>query len=127
MDMLDSLGKETKLPPAMLRYRVGEQISAREFERIGRGCARLVKDSLEAKGILVAPGMSLLDFGCGCGRTIKWLLPLYPKAEFHGVDVGREAVDWCATNFVVIASGLVTGSEPDQAERTASRASYFHS
>ncbi|MGH9613715.1 MAG: class I SAM-dependent methyltransferase [Bryobacteraceae bacterium] len=37
----------------------------------------------------------VLDFGCGCGRTIRWFLRDGGKTEFHGVDVDADAIDWC--------------------------------
>ena len=82
----------------MLRFRVGESIDAAEFSRIGSDCAHLIEESLQAAGKGIAPGSRILDFGCGCGRTLRWLLPRYPNSEFHGVDVDAEAVEWCMKN-----------------------------
>jgi SAM-dependent methyltransferase len=85
---------EVPVPPAILRYRVGETLSVNEFLRTGAGCASLVQQRADDMGMDFGSGRRVLDFGCGCGRTIGWLLRDY-NAEFHGVDVDSDAVDWC--------------------------------
>ncbi len=49
-------------------------------------------------GMDLAGAHRVLDFGCGCGRTIAWFLRDY-NAEFHGVDVDADAVDWCTKHL----------------------------
>lgn len=95
-DILDWLrANDQNLPPAILRFRVGESIDRNEFERIGDGCARLIEESLPAAVKGIAPGAIILDFGCGCGRTLRGLLSSHVTAEFHGVDVDSDAIQWC--------------------------------
>jgi ubiquinone/menaquinone biosynthesis C-methylase UbiE len=36
---------------------------------------------------------SILDFGCGCGRMLRWWEDL-PSGVLHGCDYNRELVDW---------------------------------
>jgi SAM-dependent methyltransferase len=50
-------------------------------------------------GMDLANAHRVLDFGCGCGRTIRWFLRDGSNAEFHGVDVDTVAVDWCRTHL----------------------------
>lgn len=38
---------------------------------------------------------TVFDFGCGCGRVLRWFQTALPDASLHGVDLRREAVDWC--------------------------------
>jgi SAM-dependent methyltransferase len=95
-DTLDRIrGSDPKLPPAMLRFRVSESVDANEFYRIGSGCAHLIEQSLQSTGRTIAPGLRILDFGCGCGRTLRWLLVRHPESEFYGVDVDVTAIEWC--------------------------------
>jgi SAM-dependent methyltransferase len=42
---------------------------------------------------------SVLDFGCGCGRTLRWFAQALPDAALHGVDVRAATVAWCAANL----------------------------
>lgn len=86
------------LPPAMLRFRVSESLSAKRFIEIGRGCARLVADRLSEKGQL-KEGARILDFGCGCGRTLRWMIESHPQATFYGCDIDQEAIRWCRRNL----------------------------
>ncbi len=87
------------IPPALLRFRVSESLSVREFLRIGEGCANLVEQHVREAGSDLTRSQRVLDFGCGCGRTLRWLLPKYRNVEFHGVDVDRGAIEWCAKNL----------------------------
>jgi ubiquinone/menaquinone biosynthesis C-methylase UbiE len=94
----DRLGvplSEVPVPPAILRFRVSESLSVGEFLRIGAGCANLIQQHVNAMGIDFASAHRVLDFGCGCGRTIRWFLRDGGTVEFHGVDVDANAVDWC--------------------------------
>jgi SAM-dependent methyltransferase len=38
---------------------------------------------------------SILDFGCGCGRLSRFLVPCAPIAEIHAADVNPDLVAWC--------------------------------
>ena len=42
---------------------------------------------------------AVLDFGCGCGRTARWLSQTLPDAKVHGCDVRRAGIDWCNENL----------------------------
>jgi ubiquinone/menaquinone biosynthesis C-methylase UbiE len=82
------------LPPAMLRFRVSESVSENLFVAIGKNCARLIAGLLTERG-QANEGARVLDFGCGCGRTIKWLIEDHPEALFSGCDIDPEAILWC--------------------------------
>ena len=40
---------------------------------------------------------SILDFGCGCGRVVRWWRDL--PAEIHGSDFNPTLVRWCRENL----------------------------
>jgi SAM-dependent methyltransferase len=40
-----------------------------------------------------------LDFGCGCGRLVRWFETALPHAHHHGADVRVAAIDWCRQNL----------------------------
>jgi ubiquinone/menaquinone biosynthesis C-methylase UbiE len=83
------------LPPAMLRYRVSELLGRQAFLTVGENCAVLIEQHLRQMGSDLARARRVLDFGCGCGRTMRWFLHKYPAVEFHGADVDAEAIQWC--------------------------------
>jgi ubiquinone/menaquinone biosynthesis C-methylase UbiE len=85
---------DISVPPAILRYRVSELLPVSEFLRVGQGCASLIRQRANQMGIDFSSAHRVLDFGCGCGRTIAWFLRDC-EAEFHGVDVDADAIEWC--------------------------------
>jgi len=87
------------LPPALLRYRVSENLARDEFLRIGYGCAQLMADYSRSAGVELSQCRRVLDFGCGCGRTLRWLVRDFTAVEFHGVDVDADAIDWCTKHL----------------------------
>jgi len=42
---------------------------------------------------------SVLDFGCGCGRVLRWFQTALPNAHLHGADVRAVSIDWCRQNL----------------------------
>jgi SAM-dependent methyltransferase len=88
-----------KIPPAMVRFRVDESIDTAKFLNVGKGCARLIEEHLQTIGSTLGPETKILDFGCGCGRVVNWLMMQAPFAWFYGVDVDKEAIDWCVQNL----------------------------
>jgi SAM-dependent methyltransferase len=41
----------------------------------------------------------ILDFGCGCGRGLRYLLPYARNCEIHGCDLRAESIEWCIENL----------------------------
>jgi SAM-dependent methyltransferase len=99
-DRLATPRLEVPLPPALLRYRVCESLSSGEFLRIGEGCAGLIEQHLGEMGIDLAEARRVLDFGCGCGRTLRWFLDREGRTEFYGADVDAEAIAWCRRHLL---------------------------
>lgn len=46
-----------------------------------------------------ADRISVLDWGCGCGRIARHWEPFSSKVEFHGCDVAAEPIQWCQDNL----------------------------
>lgn len=87
------------LPPNHLRVRVGTGnrifFNQSQFQRLGsHECLELF-----GRGWL-RPDSSVIDIGCGCGRTAA---PLRQTAGFQGtylgIDVDAEMIDWCQRNL----------------------------
>lgn len=52
---------------------------------------------------------TILDFGCGCGRTVRWF-DNWAKVKDHsiiGVDIDKELIKWCNNNINIL-SGIVS-------------------
>lgn len=88
-----------ELPPNHLRVRVGTGnrvlFNQSQFQRLG---AHECLDMF-SRGWL-KPDSSLIDIGCGCGRTAA---PLRQAAGFFGtylgIDVDEEMIAWCRTHL----------------------------
>ena len=64
-------GGRDRFPPAYLRYRVSGTPSLEVFLRVGKRSYQDLIASLEVAGKPLSSLGSVLDFGCGCGRTIS--------------------------------------------------------
>ncbi len=42
---------------------------------------------------------SVLDFGCGCGRLLRWFATTLPTARQSGADVRAASIVWCRQNL----------------------------
>jgi len=47
----------------------------------------------------------LLDFGCGCGRLLRFLRGAH-ELELHGADVNAQHIEWCRAHLAPIAFTL---------------------
>ncbi len=86
------------LPPASLRLRVARTSSRAEFVEVGRVVASSLLSSALSSGCEVA-ARQILDFGCGCGRVARHIMASVPSAFLTGIDLDREAINWCSTHL----------------------------
>ncbi len=86
------------LPPPRLRFRVAGSPSRDLFLEVGKRSSEEMEASLDQVGRPLASFGSILDFGCGCGRTLIWLVGRYPANVFHGADVDAASMQWCKQN-----------------------------
>ncbi len=99
------------VPPPKLRVKVVLDYADLEvFLSEGRRQNQLIRDTLRRAGVEVAssgsPGGSesslaidrMLDWGCGCGRIIRWWNDLTSTA-IDGCDYNAELVEWVDRNL----------------------------
>jgi SAM-dependent methyltransferase len=61
---------------------------AEDFRSVGELYETFAERPLEAL-------RSVLDFGCGCGRLLRWFQTALPHVALHGADVRKASVAWC--------------------------------
>ncbi len=84
----------------------------------GERAARSIRDILQTNGVDIGGLRAILDFGCGCGRVLRFWKDL-AATELHGTDYNPELAAWCARHLPfarIGTNGLVPPtSYPDAA------------
>ena len=79
----------TAVPPARLRMAVAGSAEIAVFLESGRLAADSIRHSLQKNGVNISDIRAILDFGCGCGRVLRFWRDL-AGVELHGTDYNRE-------------------------------------
>ncbi len=88
------------LPDRFLMDRVvGEDSTEEDFRQEGFVNWLRVRKLLQESGFDFNAGGAVLDFGCGCGRLLRFFQVFSGVCDFHGADVDNEAVSWCRNNI----------------------------
>ena len=88
-----------RLPPASLRYRVHGSPDLKSFLNVGKRCKEDIEVSLSRSGENLSSFQNILDFGCGCGRTLLWLGNHTRSSSVYGTDIDSEAIWWCSKHL----------------------------
>lgn len=98
-DMMHGREPGYPLPPARLRFRVHGLADRQSFLRVGQTCADDLKSALRHTGIAFDSFIDILDFGCGCGRVLRYLHNPSVPQKFCGSDIDPESIEWCQRNL----------------------------
>jgi len=82
------------LPPAIMRHWVAGTEDPGWFLESGRLGAETIVRMLEKQTLALDRFDDVLDFGCGCGRIIRYLMP-YRCLRLHGTDSNPLMITWC--------------------------------
>jgi SAM-dependent methyltransferase len=99
------------LPSEELMHRVAGDADRARFLEIGKRSANQIEQALAAVGRSLGEFASILDWGCGCGRIIRWFDDRPGAANLYGVDIDEQAIMWCQRNLP-FASFSVCQPEP---------------
>jgi SAM-dependent methyltransferase len=82
-------------PPPYLRFRVTGSYSLEHFHNTGLASRHAFANALKKVGKSFEDFNSILDFGCGCGRIMRWMKDVSQYSQLHGIDTDKPAVRWC--------------------------------
>ncbi|MCI0442759.1 class I SAM-dependent methyltransferase [bacterium] len=85
-------------PPDRLIFKVAGTSSIPVFLETGKMAAESIQAILLRKKADLRSFSSILDFGCGCGRVIRWMKNL-THAELYGSDFNPSFIRWCRKNL----------------------------
>jgi SAM-dependent methyltransferase len=100
------------LPPPHL---VDMVIGTRElawYQLGGLFMHQAISTFLQRNGTVVESSSPILDFGCGCGRIVRWFAPLRGRCEVWGCDYNPALVSWCHNKLSSIATFSVNNANP---------------
>jgi ubiquinone/menaquinone biosynthesis C-methylase UbiE len=98
-------------PPEYLRKRVHGDDSLTNFDSAGRLLSYNIYTAIDEIED-IAPGSRILDFGCGCGRVVKYLTKYFKQSRFYGTDIDDEAITWCRDELSNIGEFVCNETAP---------------
>lgn len=92
------------IPPKPLLMRIsGGVASSNDYIQIGYAVCRDLLAVMDRFGIRPTAEARVLDFGCGCGRVVRYFAAQSP-AQLDASDIDAEAIAWCQANLGDAAS-----------------------
>ena len=96
-------------PPEKLRKRVHGDEELSVFAKTGQLISFDIRSAVDSLIELNQPHQ-ILDFGCGCGRILRYFHKFSDQSDFYGTDIDEEAITWCKQNLAQIG-GFVHNQE----------------
>jgi len=109
---LGALTEAPPIPPPELVARIGGTCD--NYLEIGLTQRRILESLLPSDWSF--EGKSVLDFGCGCGRTLSAFLPDGERAEFVGCDIHADTIAWANSELSPPFSFFVCNEAPPLAQ-----------
>ena len=82
------------IPPPRLRHRVHGALELNSFLSTGYCNFSDLISIIENTNLQSGSGLSILDFGCGCSRTLRHFLHSKPEWRYYATDIDEEAMRW---------------------------------
>ncbi len=105
-------GLRIKLPPQELRERISSASAEDEYLLVGLRSASTIFHVLRSNGYDLGSFENILDFACGCGRTLNFIRRYVAPEKLYGCDYDPELVAWCQRNLDVRKCAVNRASPP---------------
>jgi SAM-dependent methyltransferase len=103
------------MPPQPLRERVSGSSDPNWFHGSGTLTISEWRRALASQDRTFSDFGTIVDFGCGCGRTLRHLIGLLsPHQQLVGLDPDAEAVRWVAGNLPGVQAFALSELPPAQ-------------
>ena len=99
---LAGAGDKLPIPPTRLIYLVTISKEISWYLDSGRMCQESIFYVLQRNGLRMEDFEAILDFGCGCGRTIRYWRPV-KNQQLYGTDYNPELIEWCQKKLARLA------------------------
>jgi ubiquinone/menaquinone biosynthesis C-methylase UbiE len=100
------------IPPKQLRHLVWSEFADLRVFFSNCNQADYMLNMLSELGADIDSFMAILDFGCGCGKSIRsWYDNAKRGLKVYGSDINTEQIEWCRRNLR-FAGFVVNGAEP---------------
>lgn len=86
------------VPPPKLRVLVAGTADLDWFIHSGGAQVAYLRTLVEQAGRPAEHSDAILDFGCGCGRMLRWWSDLAPGVV-HGCDYNHDLIAWCESHL----------------------------
>lgn len=117
---ITSLSCLAPVAPDALRARVAGNADADWYSQSGARTVLEWQTALAAVGRELESFGCILDFGCGCGRTLRYIKPLLQgRQRLIGVDPDKEAIEWVTRNYSGITALATSELPPLPLERAS--------
>lgn len=98
------------IPPESLRQRVHGAEDEPSFIAVGGALATQIKKIVSAESRPLHTFERILDFGCGCGRLLRFFEP--QPSKLFATDIDGEAIAWCQENLGAVATFETNKEKP---------------
>lgn len=116
---MPEIASDLPLPPDELIDRVvsgfsneGAEAHRTLFLQTGRRSLEDFEAALAAVGETLAGRRRILEFGCGCGRIMRWMEALGGTRTLVGTDIDARAIEWAAANLPFASFDVNEGLPP---------------
>ncbi|MDP8229432.1 MAG: class I SAM-dependent methyltransferase [Candidatus Electryoneaceae bacterium] len=86
--------RDAYLPSPRLRFKVAGSPDRKLYLSVGLRTKQDIENALARTDRSLKDFNNILDFGCGVGRTIRWLTDKPDDCHLYGCDVDEEAIRW---------------------------------